>query len=57
LVFIEAHDRFAVCPSMQFQQAVDQLFGEDTYYAKVDSTVPERAPRRWERKPETDGEG
>jgi hypothetical protein len=31
------------------------MFGEGTYYAKVDATPPERAPRRWERKPEMAG--
>ena len=28
----------------------DRLLGQDTYYAKVDTTLPERQPRRWERK-------
>ena len=57
LVFIEAHERFSVAPTAQFQEAVEQLFGEETYYAKVDNTLPERTPRRWERKTENgDGE-
>jgi hypothetical protein len=30
---------------------VDHLFGEETYYAKVDTSLPERQQRRWERKP------
>jgi len=34
------------------QQAADELFGEETYYAKVDPTLPERQPRRWERRSE-----
>jgi len=37
------------------QQQADDLFGEETYYAKVDTSLPERAPRRWERKPELVG--
>jgi hypothetical protein len=41
-----------VTPSQALQQAVDQLFGEDTYYAKVDTTAPERQKRAWERKAE-----
>ena len=49
-VFIEAHERFRVAPSRQFQAAVDELLGRNTYYAKVDSSLPERAPRRWERR-------
>jgi DNA polymerase-3 subunit alpha len=57
IVFVEAHERFSITPSLSFQQAIDDLFGEDTYYAKVDPSLPERAPRRWERKTETgDGE-
>ena len=52
LVFIEAHERWNVAPSLPFQQAVDELFGEDTYYAKVDTRLPERVQRKWERKGE-----
>ena len=52
LVFIEAHERWNVAPSLPFQRAVDELFGEDTYYAKVDTRLPERAQRKWERKGE-----
>ncbi len=55
VIFIEANKRFAVSPSQQLQQAADELLGEETYYAKVDSSLPERAPRRWERR--TDGNG
>jgi hypothetical protein len=50
LVFIETHENYSVTPSQQLQQAVDGLFGEDTYYAKVDATLPERQKRAWERK-------
>ena len=52
MVFVETHERFCVTPCLQLQQAADELFGEETYYAKVDTTPPERAPRRWERKGE-----
>src|SRR5438132_42415 len=52
IVFVETHERFSVLPSIELQKAVDGLFGEETYYAKVDTAAPERAPRRWERKPE-----
>jgi len=49
-VFIQTHERFFVTPSRALQQAADELFGEETYYAKVDSSPPQRAPRRWERR-------
>jgi DNA polymerase-3 subunit alpha len=52
LVFVETHEKYSVTPSQALQQAVDQLFGEDTYYAKVDTTAPERQKRAWERKAE-----
>jgi DNA polymerase-3 subunit alpha len=55
-IFIETHERYSIAPSLQFQQATDELFGEDTYYAKVDVSLPERAPRRWERKAEPGAE-
>jgi DNA polymerase-3 subunit alpha len=56
VVFVEAHERFFVAPSRQLQQAADDLLGEETYYAKVDASLPERAPRRWERRPENGAE-
>src|ERR1019366_6401728 len=49
-VFMETHERFAVAPSRALQQAADDRFGEETYYVKVDSSLPERTPRRWERR-------
>jgi DNA polymerase-3 subunit alpha len=55
LVFLEAHERFFVTPSRQLQQAANDLFGEETYYAKVDTALPERQPKRWERKAELAG--
>ena len=57
LVFIESHERFFVTPSMQLQCAVDEAFGEETYYARVDTSVPERTPRRWERRDNGGEEG
>jgi len=51
-VFIETHERYSVAPTQAFQQAADELFGEETYYAKIDTTVPERQKRAWERKTE-----
>jgi DNA polymerase III subunit alpha len=49
-VFIETHERFAVAPTLAFQRAVDELLGEETYYAKVDTSAPERPKRAWERR-------
>ena len=52
IIFVETHEKFFVAPSQKLQQAADELFGEQTYYAKVDTSPPERAPRKWERRPE-----
>ncbi len=48
-VFVEAHTHFAVTPSVALQCAADELFGEGTYYVKVDTSLPERQPR-WGRR-------
>ena len=55
-VFIETHEKYFVAPSRQLEQAADRLFGADTYYARPDNSLPERAPRRWERRAENGGE-
>jgi DNA polymerase-3 subunit alpha len=55
VIFIEAHEKFAVTPSRALQQAADDRFGEETYYVKVDASLPERAPRRWERPAQGNG--
>ena len=52
VIFVETHERFFVAPSPEFQQAADEMFGEETYYAKADTAPPERAPRKWERRAE-----
>ncbi len=52
IVFIECHEKFSVLPSLNLQQAADERFGSETYYAKVDTALPERTPRRWERQNE-----
>jgi DNA polymerase-3 subunit alpha len=54
-VFVETHSKFAVCPSLALQAAIDERFGEDAYYAKVDISLPEREKRRWEKKPDDSG--
>ncbi|MGA2750908.1 MAG: DNA polymerase III subunit alpha [Verrucomicrobiota bacterium] len=50
VIFIHTHDNFSVKPSPALQQSVDGRFGEDTYYAKVDASLPQRAPRQWEKR-------
>jgi DNA polymerase-3 subunit alpha len=55
IIFVETHERFHITPSVELQKAVDGMFGEETYYAKVDTSPPERTPRRWERTPELVG--
>jgi DNA polymerase III alpha subunit len=57
LVFIEPHERYFVTPSITLQQSADELFGEDSYYAKADLTVPERQRKSWERKQFDNGNG
>ncbi len=49
-IFMDTNERFGVMPSQKLQQAADARFGEETYYAKVDMTLPERARRSWEKK-------
>jgi DNA polymerase III subunit alpha len=56
IYFMEANERYAVTPSMKLQHDADAQFGEGTYYAKVDTTLPERQSR-WPRKAESNGNG
>ncbi|HZL78611.1 MAG TPA: DNA polymerase III subunit alpha [Candidatus Limnocylindrales bacterium] len=50
LVFVSAHENFFVAPSLELEKAVNGLLGEETYYAKVDTGLPEKARRSWEKK-------
>ena len=54
-IFMDTNERFGVAPSLKLQQAVDERFGEQTYYAKIDTTLPERAKRSWEKKTSSNG--
>ena len=54
-VFVEANDNFNVAPSRDFQSAANERFGADTYYAKVDMTLPE--PQRRFKRRESNGNG
>jgi len=49
-VFIEAHSRFGVTPSLELEHAVNRQFGDQAYYAVVDRTLPEKPRRAWEKK-------
>ena len=51
IVFVDTNERFNVAPSLELQQEADARFGEETYYAKVDTSLPERQSR-WPRKME-----
>jgi len=55
VIFVEPNERFQVTPSRQLQERADALFGEDTYYVKVDMSLPERQ-QRWGRKSDSNGE-
>jgi DNA polymerase-3 subunit alpha len=52
IIFLQTHEKYSVTPSTDLQKAADQLFGEDTFYAKVDTTPPPRQKREWERRDE-----
>jgi DNA polymerase-3 subunit alpha len=55
VIFVQPHERFAVLPSRQLQAAADKQFGEDTYYVKVDTSLPEKQ-QRWGRKADANGD-
>jgi len=57
LVFISTHEKFFVTPSLALETAVNHLLGEETYYAKVDTSLPEKAKRSWEKKNGNGGGG
>ena len=46
VIFVDTNERFGVTPSLKLQQEADARFGEETYYAKVDTSLPEHTPRR-----------
>ncbi len=55
-IFVGAHERFGVAPSLELEQAVNKQFGEKTYYARVDTSLPEKQRRSWEKKNGSNGE-
>jgi len=56
-VFMDTNERFSVAPSLELERAANKMFGEATYYAKVDTTLPEKARRSWEKKNGSNGGG
>ena len=56
LVFIDTSEKYFVRPSVKLRDEVNEMLGPDSYYAKVDTTLPEPAKRQWQRK-ETIGNG
>jgi DNA polymerase-3 subunit alpha len=56
-VFVDTNERFNVAPSLELEHAANKLFGEETYYAKVDTSLPEKTRRSWEKKNGSGGDG
>ena len=56
-IFIGAHERFGVLPSLELEHEANRLFGEKTYYARVDTSLPEKQRRSWEKKNGSGGSG
>ncbi|MDP6306708.1 MAG: DNA polymerase III subunit alpha [Verrucomicrobiota bacterium] len=56
LVFIDTSEKHFVRPSVKLRDEVNEMLGADSYYAKVDKTLPEPAKRQWQRK-EAKGNG
>ena len=50
MAFIEPNDRFSVAATTAFENEINEVFGAGTYFARADTTLPERAQRKWERK-------
>ncbi len=55
-VFVSTHERFGVTPSLELEHAANKQFGEKTYYARVDASLPEKQRRVWEKKYDGNGE-
>jgi len=50
VIFMETHDRYFVAPTNEFELAVNEMLGEETYYVNVDTKLPEREKKPWEKK-------
>jgi DNA polymerase-3 subunit alpha len=49
-IFMETHDRYFVAPTNEFELAINEMLGEETYYVNVDTKMPERERKPWEKK-------
>jgi DNA polymerase-3 subunit alpha len=56
-IFVETNARFSVMPSIELEHAANRQFGEKTFYAVVDRSLPEKARRAWEKKGNGGGGG
>jgi DNA polymerase-3 subunit alpha len=56
VVYLDTNDRYKVNPSLKLEQEVNARFGEDTYYSKVDTSLPEKVQRRWGKKADNNGD-
>ncbi|MFO1457989.1 MAG: DNA polymerase III subunit alpha [Verrucomicrobiota bacterium] len=57
VAFLECNEHFSVLPSVELEDAVNATLGAGAYYAKADTSLPERAPRKWERRNGNGGGG
>ncbi|HSY17263.1 MAG TPA: DNA polymerase III subunit alpha [Candidatus Acidoferrales bacterium] len=55
-IFVQAHERFSVAPSVELEHAANRQFGDKTFYAVVDRSLPEKARRSWEKKGNNNGD-
>ena len=55
LVFIDTSKKYFVRPSVKLRDAVNEMLGQDSYYAKVDTALPEPPKRQWRRKEKNGG--
>lgn len=55
-VFVETNSRYSVTPSLELEHEVNRQFGEKSYYAVVDKTLPEKQRRAWGKKNGSNGD-
>lgn len=51
VAYLETNERYSVNPGQAFETAVESAFNPGALQLIVDRSLPERAPRKWERKP------
>ena len=56
-VFIEPNDRYTVAPSAELERALEEVCGAQSVMVSADRSLPERAPRKWERRAEGGDDG